>query len=277
MNTPAQRTSIEAFLAGVLTRSEKLSYYASSRGWGFIMTWAHRVAGLIIVLYMFFHIVTLSGLYAPAKFASNMDFIHNFFFGFLEWVLAIPVIFHALNGARLILYEFFRVRDDAAMIRWVLVLSVLYVFSLGVFMLMGNQHVSVGFFWFTIFIVSLISAVVVYRKLWPTRNNGFWKLQRISGAFLLPMVSGHILFMHLNYQAGHDINTILVRVSSIGIKAIDSAFVILVFFHAGFGLNTIIGDFVENTRLKTVLTVVTTVVMTIFAYAGTKLIISVNP
>ncbi len=274
MNTPAQRIGIAAFLAGVLTRSEKMSYYASSRGWGFMMTWAHRVAGLLMVIYMFFHIITLSGLYAPAKFASEMDFIHNFFFGFLEWALAVPVIFHALNGARLMLYEFFRVRDDAAMIRWVFVLSVLYVSSLGVFMLMGNQHVSVGFFWFTIFIVSLFSAVIVYRKLWPTRNNGFWKIQRISGAFLLPMVSGHILFMHLNYQAGHDINTILARVSGIGIKAIDSAFVILVFFHAGFGLNTIIGDFVENALLKTVLKVVSIVVMTIFAYAGTKLVFS---
>ena len=274
MNTQAQRTDIEIFLAGVLTRSEKLSYYASSRGWGFIMTWAHKMAGLIMILYMCFHIITLSGLYAPAKFAAKMDFIHNFFFGFLEWALAIPVIFHGLNGARLILYEFFRVRDDVVMIRWVFVLSMLYIFSLGVFMLTGNQHASAGFFWLIILFVSLISAVVVYSKLWPTRNNVFWKLQRITGAFLLPMISGHIFFMHLNYQAGHDINTILARISGIGIKALDSAFVIFVFFHAGFGLNTIIGDFVENKHLKTALKMISTFVMTIFAYAGAKLVIS---
>ena len=88
MNTSAWRTGVEACLLGLLGRSRKLSFYASSRGWGFVLTWAHRVAGLSLVLYMFFHVITLSGLNDPAGFAAKMGFIDNFFFAFLATVPA---------------------------------------------------------------------------------------------------------------------------------------------------------------------------------------------
>ena len=275
MNTSAQRTGVEAYLIGLLERSERLSYYARSRGWGFIMTWAHRIAGLILVLYMLFHIYTLSALYEPAVFASKMRFVHNFVFTFLEWALSVPVIFHVLNGTRLILYEAFRIRKDATMIRWVFVLSAIYVLTLALFMLMGNQEVSAGFFWLTTAIISAISSTIVYKRLWHTQNGMLWKLQRVSGAFLLPLVSGHMFFMHLNYQVGHDVNTILARISSPGMKALDIAFVTLVFFHAGFGLYTIVGDYVEDKRIRSGLAVLISLILGVLAYAGAKIVITI--
>jgi succinate dehydrogenase / fumarate reductase cytochrome b subunit len=271
MNIPA-RTDIEAHMARLLKRSEKLTYYGASRGWGFLLTWAHRITGLMLVVYMFFHIMTLSGLYNPASFASKMAFVNNFFFTFLEWALAVPVIFHALNGSRLILYEIFGVRNDTALIRWVFVLGVIYVLALGLLMAMGNQHVSAGVFWLTMTIAGSILAVIVFNKLRATRNEMFWKLQRISGAFLLPMVTGHMVFMHLNYKVGHDVDMILARISSMGIKTLDILFVTTVFFHAGFGLTTIIADHVETPLFRKGLTVLNAFVMTIFAVAGVKLV-----
>jgi succinate dehydrogenase hydrophobic membrane anchor protein len=273
MDTSAQRTGIEAYLIGILERSERLSYYTRSRGWGFIMTWAHRIAGFILVLYMLFHIFTLSALYEPAVFASKMKFVHNFVFSFLEWALSVPVIFHALNGARLILYEAFSTRKDAIMIRWVFVLSAIYVLTLALFMLMGNQEVSAGFFWLTVAITSTILSTIVYKRLWHTQNGMLWKLQRVSGAFLLPLVSGHMFFMHLNYQVGHDVDTILARISSPGIKALDVAFVTLVFFHASFGLYTIVGDYVEDKRIRSGLAVLISFILGVFAYAGAKIVL----
>ncbi|MDY6990387.1 MAG: hypothetical protein SWQ30_20290 [Thermodesulfobacteriota bacterium] len=275
MDISLQKRRVETFVAGLMERSEKLTYYAQSRGWGFVMTWAHRVAGLMLVLYMFFHIFTLSGLYDPAGFASKMRFFDNFLFGFLEWTLAVPVIFHALNGTRLILYEIFRVREDALMIRWVLLLGTLYVLTLGLFMLMGNQQVSVGVFWLTAAIASTITAVIVYQKVWPTKNMVWWKFQRISAAFLLPMVSGHMFFMHLSYKMGHDVDTIMARMSGIGMKLVDIVFVITVFFHAGFGVHTIIVDYIEDRRARLGLSALTALMMTVFAYAGVKLVFSI--
>ena len=275
MDTSAQRSAVEAYLIGIMERSERLSYYARSRGWGFIMTWAHRIAGLILVLYMLFHIFTLSALYEPAVFASRIQFIHNFVFSFLEWVLSIPLIFHALNGARLILYEAFSTRKDAIMIRWVFALSAIYVLTLALFMLMGNQEVSAGCFWLTVAIISAISSSIVYERLWHTQNGMLWKLQRVSGASLLPLASGHMFFMHLNYQVGHDVDTILARISSPGIKALDVAFVTLVFFHAGCGLYTIVGDYVEDKRIRSGLGVLISFILGVFAYAGGKIILTV--
>lgn len=275
MDTSAERTRVEGYLIGILQRSERVSYYARSRGWGFLMTWAHRVSGLMLILYMLFHIYTLSALYEPAVFASKMKFVDNFIFSFFEWALAVPVIFHALNGTRLILYEAFRIRKDAIVIRWVFVLGGIYVLTLAFMMLIGNQEVSPGFFWITVAIASAISSVIVYRKLWHTKNGTLWKLQRVSGALLLPLVSGHMLFMHLNYRVGHDVDTILARISAPGIKALDVVFVSLVFFHAGFGLYTIMSDYVEDSRLRKRLTVLMAFVLGVFAYAGAKIVLSI--
>jgi succinate dehydrogenase hydrophobic membrane anchor protein len=275
MNTSAHKTGVESHLIGMMEHSATLSYYTRSRGWGFVMTWAHRVAGLTLVLYMFFHIFTLSGLYEPAAFASKMEFFRNALFSFLEWALALPVIFHGLNGTRLILYEIFRVRNDSLMIRWVCLLSALYVLTLALFMVTGNQQVSVGFFWLIVVLASAIAVVIVYGRLWHTRNATMWKLQRVSGALLFPMVSGHMFFMHLNDQVGHDVDAILARMSGVGMKFVDVVFVVTVFFHAGFGLHTIIGDYVEDPRLRAGLSVLTSFIMAILAFAGAKLVFSV--
>lgn len=276
MNSSAERTRIEAHLMGILESSERLCYFARARGWGFIMTWAHRIAGVLLVLYMFFHIYTLSALYDPEAFASKMKFVDNFVFGFLEWALSVPVIFHALNGARLILYEAFRVRKDAVMIRWVFVLGAIYILTLAFFMVTGNQEVSPGFFWLLVAITSALLSSISYKRLWHTRNGTMWKLQRVSGALLLPLVSGHMFFMHLNYKMGHDADTILQRISAPGIKALDLAFVCLVFFHAGFGLYTILSDYVEDNRRRTWLTIFMGCILGAFALAGTKIVLTIS-
>jgi succinate dehydrogenase hydrophobic membrane anchor protein len=275
MNVPARRTGIEAYLLGLLGRSRKLSYYVTSRGWRFIMTWTHRVAGLLLVLYMFFHVITLSGLNDPAGFAAKMAFFDNFFFAFLEWILAVPVVFHALNGCRLILYEVFRIRRDEIMIRWVFLLSGIYVFTLGLVMLLGDQHVSAGVFWLVLAIAGTLSTIIVFGRIRTTHNPVLWKLQRVSGAFLLPVVCGHMFFMHLNYKIGHDVETIVARMSGMGMKVIDFIFVVTVFFHAGFGLNTIIADHVENDRLRSSLKMLASFVVTFFAYLGVKLVANI--
>lgn len=275
MDTPARKTRVEASLLGLLQKSQRLSYYVESRGWGFVLTWAHRIAGLALAGFLLFHILTLSALYTPADFASKMKLVDNFVFAFLEWALAAPVIFHALNGTRLILYEAFRVREDAVMIRWVLMLGAIYLLALGIVMVKGDQYVSPGFFWPWVVIGSAVWSGVVYKRLWHTGNRTLWKLQRVTGALLLPLVSGHMFFMHLNFKMGHDADTILARVAAPGMKAIDLAFVLSAFFHAGFGLSTIVGDYVEDGRLRIGLRVLMTIVFGLFAYSGARLILSI--
>jgi succinate dehydrogenase hydrophobic anchor subunit len=55
-------------------------------------------------------------------------------------------------------------------------------------------------------------------------------------------------------------------------KVVDFVLVLAVFFHAGFGLNTIIGDNVEDSRLRTGLKILSSFVVTVFAFLGVKLV-----
>jgi len=96
--------NFDRLIFNLLDRIPVVSFYGNTRGWKFILSWSHRIAGLVLVLYLLFHIYTLSLLSNPSLFTAKMAFYNNFFFKFLEWILAVPLIFHALNGARLISY-----------------------------------------------------------------------------------------------------------------------------------------------------------------------------
>lgn len=112
------------------------------------MAWGHRLTGIILVSYACFHVYTLSLLETPSHYDTKMQIFSSPLFVFFEWLLAVPVIFHALNGGRLILYESFGNREDNAVIKWLSSFSALYLLFLGILMIAGNQSVSALFFWF---------------------------------------------------------------------------------------------------------------------------------
>jgi len=248
-----------------------ISSYASTKGWPYVISWCHRIAGLLLVGYLWFHIYTLLSLSSPPRYDAAMKFYGFFLFRVLEWALAIPVIFHAFNGGRLILYESFERRDDESMIRWLLLLSMLYAVLLGTFMLIDNQHVSAVFFWLTMIVAGLILAYGVAARLWKIQHSVLWKLQRITGAYMLILVPAHMLFMHLNYAMAHDVNTVVIRMQNWFIKAIDIGLIVVILYHAGYGLISLIRDYLETRSLWMGLGVVVVVVMLFFAIVGVRL------
>jgi succinate dehydrogenase hydrophobic anchor subunit len=200
-----------------------------------------------------------------------MKFYGFFLFRILEWALAIPVIFHALNGGRLILYESFETRDDESMTHWLLWLSILYITLLGALMLMGNQSVSAVFFWLTIFVAGLTLAYGVGSKIWAIEHSLLWKLQRITGAYLLILIPAHMLFMHLNYAIAHEADTVAMRMQNYFIKAVDISLIVVVLYHAGYGLVSFIGDYLEFRTLRIGLAGLVFLVMLFFAAVGIRL------
>jgi succinate dehydrogenase hydrophobic anchor subunit len=261
--------------AGILSALEKLpivSEYARTRGWSFVLSWCQRISGLILVAFTWYHIYTLSSLTAPEQFQAKMKVFGVFVFVFLEWALAIPVIFHAFNGGRVILYESFEKRNEESMIQWVLGLSLLYLALLAFLMLLGGQTVSAVFFWLTMIAAGLVLAYGVTVRAWPTAHSRLWKMQRISGAYMLVMISAHMLFMHLNYAVGHDAATVIARLQNYFIKFVDLTLVLAALYHGGYGLVTVYSDYIGSSVLRTVLAALVTAVMLIFAWAGVKLI-----
>jgi succinate dehydrogenase hydrophobic anchor subunit len=267
--------NLKSSVLGFLDRIPFISFYAKTRGWPYVIAWFHRIAGLILVVYLWFHTYTLLSLSTPPLYDASMKIYGSFFFTILEWALAIPVIFHALNGGRLILYEGFEMRSDGSMIRYVSGLSVVYAALFGVLMIMGTQSVSPVFYWLTMLIAALTLAYGVTSKFWKTQHSLLWKLQRITGAFLLVMVPAHLLFMHLNPSVGKDANTVIMRMQNGFIKFTDIGLIVMVIYHAGYGVMSVVRDYVSFRVFRTGLAVLVILVMVIFAWAGIRLTISI--
>ena len=267
-------TKVESYIISLMGKFPILSYYANTRGWSFLISWGHRLAGLTLVGYMFAHIYTLSLLFTPATFDADMKFLHNIVFSFLEWAVAIPLIFHSLNGGRLILYELFHMREDEIVIRWMIILGLIYIFIVGFFFIEEAQQISATLFWSITVAISLIALLIVFNKVWVTGNSILWKLQRITGAFMFPMLLGHMLFMHMNYLTGHDSRTILERVQNPFIKGMDFVFIIFLLFHAGYGLFSIVADYIKPGPLLKSLTFLIIIVIAISAFFGIRLVVA---
>jgi succinate dehydrogenase hydrophobic anchor subunit len=252
-----------------------VSFYAKTRGWPFVIAWIHRISGVLMLLYIGIHIYTLSFLATPDAYDAQMKRFGFFPFPILEWLLAVPVIFHALNGGRLILYEIFGIRNDESMIRWVLGLSVTYFSLLGLLMIMGNQSVSPVFFWLSIVIVGILTGYPVVSKIWNIAGSFAWKLQRITGAYLFVMIPAHLLFMHLQPAIGHEAGIVIARMQNGFIKFIDLTLVVGVLYHAGYGLTAIIRDYLSSRLLQTSLAYLIFLVMAVFAWISIRLTLTI--
>ena len=259
----------------ILNKIPYVAFYAKTRGWEFILSWSHRLTGLLLLLYVWFHLITLSALSIPGDYDAKMALFSSPLIVFFEWLLAIPVIFHAVNGGRLMLFEFYGYRDDTAMIRWLFVVSAAYVCLLAVFMLLGNQSVSPIFFWLTVFIIAVICGYAFSARIWRLGHSQFWKFQRVSGVFLLVMIPAHFLFMHLNPAVGKDSAMIIARIQNFFIKIVDLAMVLAVVYHGGYGLFSVGKDYIVSQRLQILMTVLVAFVMVLSAWIGLKVIITI--
>ena len=246
-----------------------------SRGLPFIISWSHRLSGVLLVVFIWFHIYTLSFLTIPGAYADRMRLYALPVLAFIEWALALPVIFHALNGGRLILYEGFRFRSDDVLLKWVAGLCLLYAGIVAALMLMGNQSVSAVFFWIIAASAAITSAYGLYVRIWRIPHHWGWKLQRITGAFLLVIVPAHFLFMHLSPQTAKDAGQVALRMQSLVIKLVDVALVVCALYHGGYGLISILKDYVAAKEVRAVGTAAIWMAMLAAAWAGLKLIVSI--
>ena len=271
MTTHFFKKSLEQMILSGLENVPVVSFYAKTRGWPFVIAWLHRISGMLMVLYIWVHIYTLSFLATPDVYDAKMKLFGFFPFSFLEWLLAVPIIFHALNGGRLILYEIFGRRNDESMIRWVLGLSATYFLLLGLLMVMGNQAVSPIFFWLVIFMIGFIPSYVVASRIRNMAGSITWKLQRVSGAYLIVMIPAHLLFMHLQPAVGHEAAVVIARMQNIFIKFIDLTLVVAGLYHAGYGLTAIIRDYLKSGLLQTGLTSLVVLIMAVFGWISIRL------
>lgn len=210
------------------------------------MAWVHRITGAGLVVFALVHIQTVALLSDPAAYSARMETFSGPVILFLEWCLAIPVMLHALNGGRLILFESFSMRNDSFLIRSVLIGTGLYVLLLAVLMILGDQAMTPVGFWLPALTLALVAVWGLALRL---KGGGLpltFILQRLTGIFLLIMIPAHLLFMHLSPEASQAVEAVRARVGQGLIKVADGALVVALIYHAAQGLASIVADYLTK-------------------------------
>lgn len=80
-----------------------LKYKPHQGEWAWLL---HRVSGVALTGYLFLHIYALRGLTQGREaFSQEMNLFTTPVFKFLEWALFAFVIFHAMNGVRIVMVD----------------------------------------------------------------------------------------------------------------------------------------------------------------------------
>ena len=102
------------------------NYRKHTGSWAWIL---HRITGLGLTIYIMVHIIALTGLLkGEAAFNEEMALFSSPFFLFGERLLGALVMFHSLNGVRIVLVDFGNgARYHKQILAFVYVLGVLMV------------------------------------------------------------------------------------------------------------------------------------------------------
>jgi succinate dehydrogenase / fumarate reductase cytochrome b subunit len=102
-----------------------------SKAWIF-----HRITGIALIGYLFLHIYSLSTLsQGKAVFEAKMQSFSTPFFMFLEWLLFAFVLFHSLNGVRIVLVDWADgARYHRQLFKYSVVVGLIIFFAMGYIM-----------------------------------------------------------------------------------------------------------------------------------------------
>jgi succinate dehydrogenase hydrophobic membrane anchor protein len=268
MDTDSVKTGVEAPDLSKFRCFPIISAYAQSRGWYFIISWCHRITGVALVSVVWIRILSLESLLEGGAYNSKKE---SFPISFLLWLLAIPLTFHALNGGRLILYECFGKRNDESMMRWVAALSIAYLAILALLMAVGDQRVSLFFYWLIVLVVALLLGYGVAAKIWETGHSIFWKVQRISGAFLLVMVPAYILFLYLDLPPDTTGSPIIPSMATRFVFVVYVLLLVAALYHGAYGLWSVVSDYISSGVILACSIVLITLVTLALAWSGIRL------
>lgn len=118
------------------TKIFDLDYYKFIGSWAWIL---HRLSGLALIFYLTLHIWVINTLtMGPEKFNNVTQFLSSPLFKLLEAGLWGVILFHAFNGARVVIVDFFK----GSLVQkklFVIVIAIAFVlWALGSYMLISH-------------------------------------------------------------------------------------------------------------------------------------------
>ena len=267
--------AFQANMISVLEKFPKISFYARTRGWYFILAWCHRITGILLVIFVWIHMYFLSSPYGTGAHEMRAQGLGSLISALFQWILAVPIIFHAFNGGRLILYEIYGHRGEESMLRWMTGIGIIYLAVLGFVMLMGNQSASPFIFWLVMIAGASILSYGVGARIWRGGHSIFWRLQRISATFLLVMIPAYILFMHLAPGASEETGIAIPGIQKYFIQAVYLLLLAGTLYHAGYGMWSLVSDYLSSRTLRRGLALLITLLMLVFVWVGVRMICSI--
>ncbi len=267
--------AFERKMISIFERLPKISFYARTRGWHFVLAWCHRITGILLVVLVWFHIFFFSSTYGPGGAHVKSQGFGSLAFSLLRWILAIPIIFHAFNGGRLILYEIYMNRDEGIMLRWMAGLSILYLGILGLLMLMHNQTVSPFVYWLAMTVGGLVLAYGLGAKIWKLGHSFFWTSQRLIAVFLIVMIPGYLLFMPLNPAAGLVPGPVIKGIQRYFVQTVYLGLLVVTLYHGGYGIWSLVSDYLSSRFLRTGLALMVMLLMLILCLLGVRAVLGI--
>lgn len=212
----------------VTTITETLRYRGKLGQWSWVF---HRLSGLGIVLFLALHVIDTSwAAFYPDLYEKAISHYQSPLFTIGEFGLVAAVIYHAINGYRIIYFDYrphlWHLQSQAALTVFVvvgLILAPVFFLMFGhvlehyehdpenapVAEVIGSQLqfaigfvVIVGVALLLSFVYALINGEKltdnVLRSSKPSMIDAwFWKFMRASGLLILPLVFGHLAIVHV--------------------------------------------------------------------------------
>lgn len=217
----------------VLTITETLRYRGKIGQW----SWAlHRIAGLGTLLFLFLHVIDTSwAVFYPELYKEAIRQYQSPLFTVGEFALVACVVYHALNGFRIVIFDWrpkwwSKQADAARLVMLGTIVILVPTFVLMFTHVLDHYRIS-GFNLYLQEIISTQSkfaagvvavlvigiAVSAVYSLLPGVNQPkhghtsqidkfIWTFMRVSGILIIPLVLGHLAMMHV-IQGVFDITT----------------------------------------------------------------------
>ncbi|MFN8560485.1 MAG: succinate dehydrogenase, cytochrome b556 subunit [Anaerolineae bacterium] len=209
----------------VYTLTETMRYRGAIGQWSWVL---HRITGLGVLLFLTLHVIDTSwSVFYPQLYVEAIATYQTPLFTIGEFALVAAVVYHALNGIRIVVFDYrprwWKYQQRAAY--WVLGISV--VICVPTFLIMfahvldfynsggqvlGLLEVLTAQLPFVAgFAAAIIAALVlagVTTLVLPNRpatdrphasrlEKFWWSYMRVSGILILPLVFGHLAMQHL--------------------------------------------------------------------------------
>jgi succinate dehydrogenase / fumarate reductase cytochrome b subunit len=218
----------------VLTVTESLRYRGKIGQWSWML---HRIAGLGTVLFLFLHVIDTSwAVFYPELYKEAIAQYQSPLFTVGEFILVACVIYHALNGLRVVIFDWrprwwFRQAAAARLVFGGTIVLLIPTFVLMFGHVLDHYRESGGldlrlqeivttqsrFVLGVLAILALSLVVSVVYSVLPgvnapkrghrSRFDSFmWLFMRVSGLLIIPLVFGHLAMMHV-IQGVFDITT----------------------------------------------------------------------